>query len=149
MHLSLSYVYLNYFGHTSKSSRERSYDPFNFLRHLPIDFHSYYTNLHFHQQCRCSLSTCIFIIICNFCFLDNSHYYWGEMESQYKFIYISFMTKYIEHSLLIFVFSFMTIFLCRKILRFFLSQKAQNYNFNFLIKGISVFREKENCLKSA
>jgi hypothetical protein len=32
----------------------------------------------------------------------------------------------------------------------FLSQKAQNYQFNFLIKGtISVFGEKENCLKSA
>jgi hypothetical protein len=32
----------------------------------------------------------------------------------------------------------------------FLSQKAQNYHFNFLIKGtISVFREKKKFLKSA
>jgi hypothetical protein len=72
------------------------------------------------------------------------------MESQYSFIYISFITKYIEHSLLIFTFSFMTIFLGRKTLMYLLSQKTQNYHFNFLIKGtISVFGEKENCLKSA
>jgi hypothetical protein len=44
----------------------------------------------------------------------------------------------------------MTLFLGRKILMHILSQKAENYHFNILIKGIiSVFREKENRLNSA
>jgi hypothetical protein len=52
------------------------------------------------------------------------------MESQYSFIYISFVTKYTKHSLLIFTFSFMTIFIhCRihgrKILMYFFLKRLK------------------------
>jgi hypothetical protein len=56
------------------------------------------------------------------------------MESHYSFIYISFMSKYIEHSLLTFTFSFVTIFLGRKILMYFFISKGTKLPFQFSYK---------------
>jgi hypothetical protein len=67
------------------------------MRDLYIAFHSGSSNLHSHSVPFTPMSLPEFVVVC---VTDDTHFDWGEVESQCSLSYISFVTKDGDHFLI-------------------------------------------------